>query len=247
MPRRPPGSDVGSVWLRPAPRRQPAPAFSRDQITRAAIDLADAEGLAAVSMRHIATRIGSAPTSLYWYFSDKEQLYELMVDAIIGEIELPGQPSGDWRADLAAIARATRTALRQHPWFPQLGIHPVAGPQTIRYGAIAMRSFQGLGLDPETEVSILAALNTYIFGFLQRESAWQQLITRTGTSAAQWVTLLADYPAPPADADQPTTQPTTPPSAQHHATRMNLSGDESFEFGLDCLLSGVAARIAGVA
>jgi hypothetical protein len=97
-----------------------------------------------------------------------------------------------------------------------------------------MRSFQGLGLDAATEVSILAALNNYIFGFLQRESAWQQLITRTGTSAAQWTTLLAAHPAQRAGRR----------AAQHHAIRMNLSGDESFAFGLDCLLDGIAIRIA---
>ena len=72
MPRRPPGSDTSSVWLRPAPATQPGrPAFSRAEITQAAIDLADREGIVAVSMRRVAARIGSAPTSLYWYFSTK--------------------------------------------------------------------------------------------------------------------------------------------------------------------------------
>ena len=237
MPRRPPGSDAGSVWLRPASAaRQPAPAFSRDQITRAAIDLADSGGLQAVSMRRIAARIGSAPTSLYWYFSDKNQLHELMIDAVIGEIELPGRPSGDCRADLASIAWATLATLRRHPWFAQLGIHPVPGPQTTRYSAVTMRSFDGLGLDPAAEVNILAALNTYIFGFLQRESAWQQFISRTGTSAAQWTALLAAHPPQPTGTGRP--------APQHHAVRMNLSGDQSFAFGLDCLLDGIGIRIA---
>jgi AcrR family transcriptional regulator len=238
MPRRPPGSDAGSLWLRPAPAARPSgPAFSRDQIARAAIGLADRDGLQAVSMRRIAALIGSAPTSLYWYVSDQSQLHELMIDAVIGEIELPARPGGDWRTDLAAIARATRAALRQHLWFAQLGIHPVPGPQATRYGASAMRSFQGLELDAATEVSILAALNTYVFGFLQRESSWQQLVTRTGTSAAQWAALLAALPAQPAGTGRP--------GAPHQAARMSMSGDESFAFGLDCLLDGIAIRIAG--
>ena len=182
MPRRPPGSDVTSVWFRPAPAsRQPAPAFSRDEITRAAIDLADHGGLEAVSMRRIAARIGSAPTSLYWYVSNKEELYELMVDAAIGLIPLPEQPSGDWRADLAAIARAARATLSDHPWFAQLGIHPVAGPMTQRFGAIALRSFADLGLDPATEVNILSTINNYIFGFVQREAAWRRPAPRSPT------------------------------------------------------------------
>jgi AcrR family transcriptional regulator len=237
MPRRPPGSDAHSVWLRPAPApRQPQPAFSLAEITQAAIGLADRGGLQAVSMRRIAARIGSAPTSLYWYFSDKNQLYELMVDAIIGEIELPERPSGDWRADLAAIAWATRAALRRHPWFAQLGIYPVPGPQTTRYGEVALRSLQGLGLDDGAQVNILAAVNNYVFGFVQREAAWQQLTARGLTPHARPETRPGSRAARAAGRGSV--------SALHLAARTNLSGDDSFAFGLDCLLDGIAARIA---
>jgi AcrR family transcriptional regulator len=237
MPRRPPGSDAHSVWLRPAPApRQPQPAFSLVEITQAAIGLADRGGLQAVSMRRIAARIGSAPTSLYWYFSDKNQLYELMVDAVIGEIELPEQPSGDWRADLAAIAWATRAALRRHPWFAQLGIYPVPGPQTTRYGEVALRSLQGLGLDDAAQVNILAAVNNYVFGFVQREAAWQQLMARGLTPHARPETRPGSRAARAAGRGSV--------SALHLAARTNLSGDDSFAFGLDCLLDGIAARIA---
>jgi AcrR family transcriptional regulator len=233
VPRRPPGSDVTSVWFRPAPAsRQPAPAFSQDEITRAAIDLADHGGLEAVSMRRIAARIGSAPTSLYWYVSNKDELYELMVDAAIGLIPLPEQPSGDWRADLAAIARAARVTLSAHPWFAQLGIHPVAGPLTLRFGAITLRSFEGLGLGPATEVNILATINNYIFGFVQREAAWRRLPAEAEPAAAPVDT------GPSANVTQPDSF-----SAEHLSVRMNLHGEDSFEFGLDCLLDGIAVRI----
>ena len=236
MPRRPPGSDVTSVWFRPAPApRQPAPAFSRDEITRAAIDLADRGGLEAVSMRRIAARIGSAPTSLYWYVSNKEELYELMVDACIGLIPLPEQPSGGWRADLAAIARAARVTLSAHPWFAQLGIHPVAGPLTVRFGDVTLRSFEGLGLGPATEVNILGTINNYIFGFVQREAAWQRRPARAEPAAAPSGTGPS---GPPANGALPGGM-----SAEHLSVRTELHGDDSFEFGLDCLLDGIAVRI----
>ena len=236
MPRRPPGSDVTSVWFRPAPAsRQPTPAFSRDEITWAAIDLADGGGLEAVSMRRIAARIGSAPTSLYWYISNKEELYELMVDAAIGLIPLPERPSGYWRADLAAIARAARVTLSAHPWFAQLGIHPVAGPQTQRFGAIALTSFTDLGLDPATEVNILSTINNYIFGFVQREAAWQRLPGRPEPAAAPAGT---GSPGPAASGSGPHEL-----SAGHLSVRAELHGDESFEFGLQCLLDGIEVCI----
>ena len=59
------------------------------------------------------------------------------MDAVVGEIELPERPSGDWRADLASIAWATRLMGRRHPWLAGLGVHPVPGPLTRRYGAAA--------------------------------------------------------------------------------------------------------------
>ncbi|MGH3150770.1 MAG: TetR/AcrR family transcriptional regulator [Streptosporangiaceae bacterium] len=226
-----------SVWFRPAAAaRQPAPAFSRDEIARAAIDLADQGGLEAVSMRRIAARIGSAPTSLYWYVSNKDELYELMIDAVLGLIPVPDQPSGDWRGDLTAIARAARATLSAHPWFAQLGIHPVAGPQTLRFSALSLRSFEGLGLDPDTETNILGAVNNYVYGFVQREAAWQRLAARPEPAAA------------PRDAQPAETGGAGPYtiSAEHLAVRTKLHGDASFEFGLDCLLDGIADRIAQV-
>lgn len=240
MPKRPPGSDTTSVWLRPAgAARQARPAFSSEEITRVAIDLADHEGLASVSMRRVAARIGSAPTSLYWYFSEKSQLYELMVDAVVGEIELPEQSSGDWRAELASIACATRAMGRRHPWLAQLAIPPVPGPLTRQYGAAAFRSLEGLGLDPATQVNILAAVNNYVSGFLQRETGWWAPASRTTAMAAQRDT------SPSERAAQATADPDVTP--QHLAARASTNSDESFTFGLDCLLDGIAAHIAQAA
>ena len=254
MPRRPPGSDTPSVWLRPAgAARQAEPAFSRAEITQVAIELADQHGLGAVSMRRIASRIGSAPTSLYWYFSDKSQLYELMVDAVVGETELP-QRSGDWRADLVSIARATRVVGRRHPWLAQLAIPPVPGPLTRQYGAAVFQSLDGLGLDPKTQAYILAAVNNYIVGFLQRETGWWA--PAPGGQAPGGQAPGEPGPGKPAGAVQQGTSrsdgaaPTTADTGvteQHLAARASAHSDESFAFGLDCLLDGIAERIARTA
>jgi len=230
MPRRPPGSDAMSVWLRPGhAARQPVPAFSRDEITRVAIELADQGGLEAVSMRRIAARVGSAPTSLYWYFSDKDELYELMTDAVLGEIPLPEHPSGDWRADLAVIAQAVRTTLSRHSWYAQIGIHPVAGPQTRRFIVAAVRAFEGVGLSEQTTADIFGAVNNYISGFIQREAAWARFAARAAAAAST---------SPPG---APGTDVITP---EVLAARTQLSSDASFEFGLQCLLDGIATHIA---
>lgn len=147
-----------------------------------------------------------------------------------------GPPSGDWRADLASIAWATLATGRRHRWFAQLGIHPIPGPRTIRYGQAAMRSLDGLGLDEAAEVNILAVLNNYISGFLQREMAWQRLASRIGPATAEPGTPHAGQAAHSARAATP----------RHLAARTRLADDESFAFGLDRLLDGIAVLVAQV-
>jgi AcrR family transcriptional regulator len=232
VPRRPPRSRDESIWTRPVPASgRTAPAFSREEITRAAIDLADSGGLGAVSMRRIADRIGCAPTSIYWYVSDKSELYEIMVDAVLAEIDLPDHLTGQWRADLTTIAWASLATYRRHRWYGQLGIHPVPGPGTLRYAAIVLESLTGCGLDEPTAISVLATLNNYTLGFIQREYAWQDLLDRD-KAPARWALAAAAGGAG---------RPATDPAANRDlSARLMLTGDEGYAFGLDRFLDGIA-------
>jgi len=191
---RTPSLEQDLIWLRPhrAPRG-PRPALGREEITRAAIELADADGLRAVSMRRIAAKLGTGATPLYWYVSSKEDLYELMADEVIREIRLPELASRDWRADLRTFARNTHAVLRRHPWTVLLGIQPGLGPKAQQYAQAAMGVFGGLGLDATTQINTLAALNNYIFGFVHREIAWDQLRQRSGLTEKQWMARLRNY------------------------------------------------------
>ena len=226
---------IDLIWLRPdsGPRDQ-RPALSRDQIVRVAIKLADEHGLDAVSTRRIATTLGSGPTSMYWHVPSKADLYELMFDAALGEVELPGALSGDWQADLRALAHSTHVMLQRHPWLILLGIQPGLGPNTRRYGEYGMRVLGGLGLDPEARTEVLAALNNYILGFAHRETARDQLIKRAGLTEQQWPRRLRHSAAHTRDRD--------PELARDIESRMHLTSNDSFEFGLDCLLNGIALR-----
>ena len=236
MPRRPPGSDVTSVWFRPAPAaRQPAPAFSRDEITRAAIDLADRGGLEAVSMRRIAARIGSAPTSLYWYVSNKEELYELMVDACIGLIPLPERPS----RRLARRPRGHRPGRSPHIERPPLvraARHPpgrrTADPAVRRCNAAVVRRPRPRpghrGQHPGHDQQLHLRLRTAGSGLA---AAARTSRTRRRTLRYRAVRAQANGALPGGM------------SAEHLSVRTELHGDDSFEFGLDCLLEGIAVRI----
>ncbi|WP_274032710.1 TetR/AcrR family transcriptional regulator [Streptomyces sp. MMBL 11-1] len=125
-----------TVWSRPdRGARGPAPERSRTQITAAALALADAEGLAAVSMRAIAQRLGTGPASLYRYVGSRDELLDLMADAVAGELDLSGTPGGDWLDDLVGLALQSRAAHVRHPWLADLNDRrgEVLGPHAIDY------------------------------------------------------------------------------------------------------------------
>ena len=182
-------------------------------------------------MRRIADRIGSSPTSLYWYVSDKSELYELMFDAVLGEVELPSWSARGWRADLSSLAWAMLATARRHRWwYSQVSIQPVPGPNTLRYAAVMLPIFAKWGIDEATAVNVLATLHNYIVGFTVREAAWQQLAIRAaqdGTSAADGVS----------GSGEPLV------SAQWVSDRLQLTGDESFGFGLERFFDGIAVLV----
>jgi AcrR family transcriptional regulator len=227
------------------PRR--ASALSRDEIVRTAIKVADAEGAEAVNMRRIARELGSGTMSLYWHVASKDELLDMMIDAIVGEAQAP-EPSGDWRADLRAGACTTRDALHRHQWAVNfMSTRPPAGPKMLRNLERSLGALDGLGLDKATALTTLMAVATYVLGAVLREQqeangerymaelfedvpeAEKQAVIR---EFVQRIRTSGRFPQMVAMLDEGV----DPDAAE---TR-----DERFEFGLDCLLDGIAARLA---
>ncbi|MGP3954232.1 TetR/AcrR family transcriptional regulator [Streptomyces sp. 7N604] len=149
------------IWARPERTgRGPRPAHSRAEVAAAAVRIADAEGIDAVSMRRVAAEVGCGTMSLYNYVPRKEDLYELMVDAVSGEYELPERPPGDWRAAMLALARQTRAIMHRHPWLPRL-MSPVYGitPNVLRYLEYCLTALEGLDADAGTKLELVAMIN----------------------------------------------------------------------------------------
>lgn len=160
------------IWSRP-PRagRGPRPAHSRDSIAAEAVRIADAEGIEAVSMRRVASGIGSGTMSLYNYVPRKEDLYELMVDAVSAEYDLT-PPGGDWRADLLALARQTRALMHRHPWLPRL-LSPVHGfsPHALAYLEHSLGCLEPLDATGGEKLELVAAVNGTVGAFVASELA----------------------------------------------------------------------------
>src|SRR5690349_3598043 len=135
---------AGVVWTRPSTARRDRPQLSRERIVATAIAVADAEGLAALSMRRIATELGAGAMSLYRHVQDKEELLDLMADEVYAEIALPS--SGSWDDNLRLIARQTRAVMRSHAWFAAVAVtRPPIGPNALAHLDSSLRALSGLG------------------------------------------------------------------------------------------------------
>ncbi|WP_369826219.1 TetR/AcrR family transcriptional regulator C-terminal domain-containing protein [Kitasatospora sp. MBT66] len=183
-----PGESPELIWLRPERTgRGPRPAHSRTSIAAAAIVIADAEGLDAVSMRRVAAALGAGTMSLYNYVPKKEHLLDLMLDAVAGEYDYSGlTPTGDCRADLRRLAYEQLAALRRHPWVPTLVIaRPGLGPNALRYTEHFLAVTEPSGLDGTARLEALALLTGFVCQFAQYE--------RTAAAGAKWQADLAGY------------------------------------------------------
>ena len=160
------------IWARPERRgRGPRPAFTRADIAAAAVRLADAGGLEAVSMRHIAAELGCGTMSLYNHVPRKEDLYELMVDAIGAEHEIR-DPSGDWRADMIRNAEETRAIMHRHTWVPRLmsGFYGFS-PNSLRYLEHCLDCLEPLAAPYGVKMELVALLNGVVTTYAANEIA----------------------------------------------------------------------------
>ncbi|MET9919392.1 TetR/AcrR family transcriptional regulator [Streptomyces sp. NPDC006435] len=192
-----PGVDPQQLWLASdRPRRGRPPAYSREAITAAAVALADAEGLEAVTMRKVAARAGAGVMSLYSYAPDKETLLELMVDHVSGELATTDTPTGDWRADLKAIAHLQRALMLRHRWLPAvLATRRVPGPNTLAFLENALAALRPTGLDGTAKLEVFAQLTAFVAGHVAHEiaqAAASQSPERAAAEARYLAAVAAD-------------------------------------------------------
>jgi AcrR family transcriptional regulator len=183
------------IWARPErAAKGPAPSRSRAQIATAAVELADAEGLEAVSMRRVATALGIGAASLYRYIESKDELYDLMVDHVEGEDGPPPPLTGDWRADLSALAHRTRGVILRHPWMASLAAgRPTFGPNSLAWVEHGLAAVDGLGLGIDEMLVAGEILQAFVRGYVITELAEQQALQRAGLTMDQWMDALGPY------------------------------------------------------
>lgn len=148
-------ASVEAAWgLRPRPHKGPRRGLSLERVVGAAVEVADAEGLDAVSMSRVAERLGASTMSLYRYVATKDELVMLMADTAVGPP--PPLPEGlDWRAGLTRWATAMRTAMYAHPWAVQVPITgPPISPNQLAWLDQALRVLRDTGLEEGEQVFV---------------------------------------------------------------------------------------------
>ncbi|MEU5129374.1 TetR/AcrR family transcriptional regulator [Streptomyces mobaraensis] len=234
------GADgASSLWERlerPAPAPRPA-ALTPRRIAAAAVAIADAEGLEAVTMRRLAADLGVAPMAAYRYVSGKDELIALMVDFVHGELELP-DAGDDWRTVVRAVALRTRALTLKHPWTARAD-HLSLTPNQFAVSERVLAALEGLGLDADTRMAVYRTASAYVRGAVDSEIGLSLMMRKrgwnTGDEAREglapemtWLMGTGRYPA-----------------THRYLAEAQRKDDAEwrFELGLDCVLDGIAARL----
>jgi AcrR family transcriptional regulator len=239
--------------LRPEPRpatpprasrrrqeREPDRELTRERIARAAIGIADAEGLAALSMRRIATELGVATMSLYRHVPGKDELVALMADIVLGDDEFPEPPPG-WRARLEVVARTQWAIYRRHPWLaPTLSFtRPLLAPNGVAHTEWALSAVDGLGLTSATMLHIAIMLANYVRGTAVNFESEAEAERETGISDEEWMeSQNAAFAAMLASGPFPTFS-----RLVAHDNEIDFDLDSLFDFGLRRVLDGIELLI----
>jgi DNA-binding transcriptional regulator YhcF (GntR family) len=174
---------------RPESARGAEQELTRERLVRAAIAIADAEGLEALSMRAVAARLGVATMSPYRHVGGKDELILLMADSAYGEARYPAQPVDGWRARLEAGARILWRLYRRHPWLAQLGplARPLLLPNLLRHTDWVVAALNDLGLPAKRILDLQILLYSHGLGLAVNLDREARARADTGLSDEQWV------------------------------------------------------------
>jgi AcrR family transcriptional regulator len=223
-----------------SPSRGPKPALTVDEIARAAIDVADHQGIGALSMRQIAEQLGFTTMSLYRYVPSKDELLEVMRDVALADPPTP-RPEAGWRAELTRWAHAAMARHHEHPWMLEMEIRrPPFGPNHLRWLDAALQIVSTLGLAHEDELSAILTLDSYTRGAAAIQVGMAREQRRVKTSAAELDRIYARiFETVVSDSRYPALAKLV---AAGVFTPKQAPRDE-FQFGLERVLDGIEVLV----
>jgi AcrR family transcriptional regulator len=209
-----------------ARRRAP---LSRERVLRAAVKLADRDGIESLSMRKLGHELGVEAMSLYNHVRNKEEILDGLVDAVFAEIELPA-PGVDWAEAMRRRAVSARQALKRHPW--ALGLlesRVQPGPANLRHHDAVLGSLRTAGFSIEMSAHAYSVLDSYIYGFTLNERALPLATRQDVTEVAR--NIVRESPAGE--------YPYLTEMAMEHVMKRKYDYGDEFGFGLELILEGL--------
>ncbi|MER6529852.1 TetR/AcrR family transcriptional regulator [Streptomyces sp. NPDC001508] len=240
----------------PAPKPGPKPGLDVDTIVAAGVAVADEQGMAALSMRAVGTRLGRTAMALYTYVPSKSELVDLMHDRVLAELPTEYDTSVGWRPAITAWADDAWAFYLRHPWVLQVSqARPVLGPNEYARLETVVRILGGIGLEPLHVRRVIAVLFQFVRGMALVATEHRQAAPDTGVPDEEWwaqrSALMAEFapdfterfPALAALESTATLAAMTEAEAGGAASYMEQEAGEAFRVGLELILDGVEAAV----
>ncbi|MBB4908389.1 TetR/AcrR family transcriptional regulator [Actinophytocola algeriensis] len=208
--------------------------LNRDQVLRAAVALADANGLESLTMRKLGVELGIEAMSLYNHVANKVDLLDGMIDCVFAEIELPAGEA-DWKTAARRRAISAREVLSRHRWATALMESRTSpGPKTLRHHDAVLGLLRGAGFSIEMAAHAYSLMDSYIYGFALQETSLPFDSGESTTKAAQ--AIMARFAAGE--------YPNLTELATQHVMRPGYDYGDEFEYGLDLILDGLERAVS---
>jgi AcrR family transcriptional regulator len=219
--------------------------ISRDAIVAAAIDLMDAEGLGALSMRRLAEQFDTGAASLYWHVGSKDGLLDLVLDQLISEVSAPEPDQERWQEQIREVARAQRAVSLRHPYMVRISFGRIPlGPAALRLSDRVLGILRAGGLPPRLAVQGYLLLIATVNGFTMDETGVEDPSSAAASGSAGQIDDVALQDAANMVRDYLESLPAGQfPNMVAMAEDFAIADrDERFEMLLDIFIDGLARR-----
>ncbi len=210
------------------------PGLTPVRVIEAAVTLADAIGVEALTIRKLAAELEVKPMSIYHHLPNKEAIIDGMVDLVFSEIDLP-PTDVDWKQAIRQRAASARTVLARHPWAaPLMESRTSPGPATLRHHDAVLGCLLAGGFSLEMTAHAYAVIDAFIYGFALQEAS---LPATAGDEIAE----LAEAMAAAMPAGE---YPHLVEFTAGHVLQPGYDFSQEFDFGIDLILDGLEAATA---
>ena len=234
-----PAPALASVWTRPQRRQKEQ--LSRERIVAEAIALLDEEGIEALSMRSLGQRLGAGATSLYRHVANKDELIELVVDEVYGELEVPEVTlASAWRVAMHITAHSLRQTGLRHMWLMQVlgqvGLNYL-GPNVVDVTTRGLAIMTAAGFDMAEATKAMSSVSAYVIGITSAEAGWLTALRRQGLDEQEWYKTVGPQMVDSVD----------PSLAEVYRDQLQKDPKEAraenFVYGLDLMLDSLQYRL----